>query len=94
MRHKNLSVDSKTMKLKLRENNDTMHCTEGGNSKLPFSPRECISKYGNKKKKEASQQSKSKDQRDIVPFRRAHYLDPRGKRRCSSTKALALHKHN
>lgn len=31
----------------------------------------------------------SKDQRD-----RAHYLDPRGKRRCSSTKALALDKHN
>lgn len=80
--------------MKLRKNNDTMHCTEGGNSKLPFTPLRMHFKVWEQKKKKASQQSKSKDQRDIVPFRRAHYLDPRGKRRCSSTKALALHKHN
>lgn len=91
---RNRHHNSNTMKLKLRKNNDTMHCTEGGNLKLPFSPRECISKYGNRKKRRPVNSQRAKTRETLCPSDRAHYLDPRGKRRCSSTKALALHKHN
>ena len=73
---------------------DTMQHTERDKLKLPF-PWECIFQYNVWKQKEGQSNSqKIEIKRSICPLYWAHYLDPRGKRRCSSTKALALDKQS
>lgn len=72
--------------------NDTMHCTKRETQSCHF-PRNAFSKVWKQKKRPVNSQWAKKTKQSLCPSHRAHYLDPRGKRRCSSTKALALDKH-
>lgn len=64
-----------------------------GKLKAAISPGMHFPKYGNRKKGQSTVNEQKKNKQSLCPSHRAHYLDPRGKRRCSSTKALALDKH-
>lgn len=72
---------------------NTVNCTVRETRSCHF-PRNAFSKeWKQTKKKGQSTVNEQRPERQC-PSDRAHYLDPRGKRRCSSTKALALDRHN